>query len=85
MNMQYSPRTDAVIPTDVYADDMRWVAPQHEVPLCDRLVRMKHWSELGSFDLYDASRNADTAERGRLPAGLIVGAVSAPGAAAETR
>jgi hypothetical protein len=90
MNMQYGARTDAVIPTDVYADNMRWVALQHEVPLCDRLVQMKHWSELGSFDLYDASRNADTAERvhdciGRLPAGLIVGAVSAPGAAAETR
>jgi hypothetical protein len=90
MNMQYSPRTDAMISITAYADNMRWVALQHDVPLFDRLALMKHWSELGTFDLYDASKNTDTAERvhdciGKLLAGLIAGAVKQPAPAAETR
>jgi hypothetical protein len=90
MNMQYSPRTDAMIPITAYADNMRWVALQHDVPLFDRLALMKHWSELGTFDLYDASKNTDTAERvhdciGRLLAALIAGAVKQPAPAAEAR
>jgi hypothetical protein len=90
MNMQYSPRTDAMISITAYADNMRWVALQHNVPLFDRLALMKHWAELGTFDLYDASKNTDTAERvhdciGKLLAGLIAGAVKQPAAAAETR
>ncbi|MBV8752590.1 MAG: SGNH/GDSL hydrolase family protein [Hyphomicrobiales bacterium] len=90
MNMQYSPRTDAMISITAYTDNMRWVALQHDVPLFDRLALMKHWSELGTFDLYDASKNTDTAERvhdciGKLLAGLIAGAVKQPAPAAETR
>ena len=90
MNMQYSPRTDAMISITAYADNMRWVALQHDVPLFDRLALMKHWSELGTFDLYDASKNTDTAERvhdciGKLLAGLIAGAVRQPAPAVETR
>ena len=90
MNMQYSPRTDSMISINAYAENMRWVALQREVPLFDRLALMKHWTELGTFDLYDASKNTDIAERvhdciGRLLAGLIAGAVKAPGAPAETR
>jgi GDSL-like Lipase/Acylhydrolase family len=90
MNMQYSPRTDAMISITAYADNMRWVALQHDVPLFDRLALMKHWSELGTFDLYDASKNTDTAERvhdciGKFLAGLIAGAVKQPAPAAETR
>jgi len=91
MNMQYSPRTDAMISIEAYADNMRWVALQHDVPLFDRFALMKRWSELGTFDLYDAGKNTDTAERvhdciGRLLAGLIAGAVKDGGApAAGTR
>jgi len=90
MNMQYSPRTDAMISINAYADNMRWVALQHDVPLFDRFALMKHWAELGTFDLYDASKNTDTAERvhdciGRLLAGLIAGAVKQPAPAAESR
>jgi hypothetical protein len=91
MNMQYSPRTDAMISIEAYADNMRWVALQHDVPLFDRFALMKRWSDLGTFDLYDASKNTDTAERvhdciGRLLAGLIAGAVKDGGApAVETR
>jgi hypothetical protein len=91
MNMQYSPRTDAMISVNAYAENMRWVALQHDVPLFDRFALMKHWAELGTFDLYDASKNTDIAERvhdciGRLLAGLIAGAVKDGGApAVETR
>src|SRR5215471_2535592 len=90
MNMQYSPRTDAMISINAYADNMRWVALQHDVPLFDRFALMKHWAETGTFDLYDASKNTDTAERvhdciGRLLAGLIAGAIKQPAPAAEKR
>lgn len=84
MNMQYSPRTEAMISADVYADNMRWVALQRDVPLFDRLALMKHWSETGTFDLYAAGKNTDTAERvhgciGRLLADLVVAAVKDAG------
>ena len=90
MNMQYSPRTDSMISINAYADNMRWVALQHDVPLFDRFALMKHWTETGTFDLYDAGKNTDTAERvhdciGRLLAGLIAAAVKQPAPAAETR
>lgn len=63
MNMQYSPRTESTIATGGYADAMRVVAQQYEVPLFDRLAIMKHWSELGTFDLFAASKNLETAAR----------------------
>jgi hypothetical protein len=61
MNMQYSPRTESMIAINTYADNMRWVAQNREVPLFDRFAIMKQWSELGTFDLYGATRNAETA------------------------
>ena len=79
-----------MISITAYADNMRWVALQHDVPLFDRLELMKYWSELGTFDLYDASKNTDIAERvhdciGKLLAGLIAGAVKRPAPPTETR
>jgi hypothetical protein len=76
MNMQYSPRTDSVIAADSYADAMRFVALQHEVLLFDRFAIMRHWSEMGTFDLFAATDNTETAESvhnciGRLLADLI--------------
>ena len=61
MNMQYSPRTESMIAINTYADNMRWVAQNREVPLFDRFAIMKQWSELGTFDLYGATRNLETA------------------------
>jgi hypothetical protein len=52
MNVQYSPRTETVVALGPYADIMRVVAQQHEVPLFDRLGIMRHWSDTGEFDLY---------------------------------
>lgn len=87
MNMQFSPRTESMIAAGAYLDTMRFVALQREVPLFDRFAVMKHWSELGTFDLSSPTRTLDTAGRvhdciGRLLADLIVQAVklAAPGA-----
>jgi len=77
INAQYSPRTESMIALGTYAEDMRWVALQHEVPLFDRFSIMKLWGELGTFDLYSATKKLDIAERvhdciGRLLADLVV-------------
>ena len=61
MNMQYSPRTESMIAVAPYADVMRIVALQHEIPLFDRFAIMKHWSELGTFDLNEITKKIDTA------------------------
>jgi len=83
MNMQYSPRTDAVISTAAYAEAIRWVALEHAVNLFDRQAVMRQWSELGTFDLLAATKSLDTAAKvhdciGRLLADLIIEAASAP-------
>jgi hypothetical protein len=57
MNMQYSPRTDTMVALGPYADAMRVVAQQHEIPLFDRLAIMRHWSDTGAFDLYAAGKD----------------------------
>jgi hypothetical protein len=77
MNMQYSPRTEAMLAVWAYADAMRMIALQREVVLFDRFSIMKRWSENGVFDLYAATRNTDVAERvhdclGRLLAKVVV-------------
>jgi lysophospholipase L1-like esterase len=79
MNMQYSPRTDTMIALGPYADAMRVVAQQHEVPLFDRLAIMRHWSDTGAFDLYAAGKDNVLAHRvhdciGRGIAALIIDA-----------
>lgn len=77
INMQYSPRTDAMIALGAYLDAMRYAAMQHESLLFDRLDVMKNWNEAGIFDLHADTKTTDVAERvhdciGRLLAGLIV-------------
>jgi lysophospholipase L1-like esterase len=79
VNAQYSPRTESMIALGTYAEDMRWVALQHEVPLFDRFSIMKLWGELGTFDLYSATKKLDIAEHvhdciGRLLADLVIAA-----------
>jgi hypothetical protein len=63
MNMQYSPRTEAMIVVGPYADAMRFVAQQNDIPLFDRSSAMKHWSEAGVFDLSGAADRSQVAER----------------------
>jgi lysophospholipase L1-like esterase len=79
MNMQYSPRTDIMVALQPYADNMRVVAQQHEIPLFDRLAIMRHWSDTGAFDLYAAGKDNVLAHRvhdciGRGIAALIIDA-----------
>jgi hypothetical protein len=52
MNMQYSPRTDTMIAVGAYAENMRWVAQQRDLPLFDRLGIMRHWNDTGAFDFH---------------------------------
>jgi GDSL-like lipase/acylhydrolase family protein len=83
MNMQYSPRTDMMLALGPYADVMRLVAQQHEVPLFDRLSIMHHWSDTGEFDLYASGKDSMLAQRvhdciGRGLATLIIDAAHLP-------
>ncbi len=82
INAQYSPRTESMIALGTYAEIMRWVALQQEVPIFDRFSIMKLWADLGTFDLYSATKKLDIAERvhdciGRLLADLVAEAVKA--------
>ena len=77
INPQYSPRTESMIALGTYAENMRWVALQQEVPLFDRFSIMKVWADLGTFDLNSATKKLDMAERvhdciGRLLADLVI-------------
>jgi lysophospholipase L1-like esterase len=63
MNMQYSPRTDIMVSLGPYADNMRVVAQQHEIPLFDRLAIMRNWSDTGAFDLYAVGKDNVLAQR----------------------
>jgi len=77
INAQYSPRTESMIALGTYAENMRWVALQQGVPLFDRFSIMRHWADLGTFDLYSATKKLDIAERvhdciGRLLADLVI-------------
>ena len=76
VNSQYSPRTESIIALGGYSESMRWVAVQQEVPVFDRFSIMKLWGDLGTFDLYSATKKLDMAERvhaciGRLLADLV--------------
>jgi len=90
VNSQYSPRTESMIALTTYADNMRWVALQHEVPLFDRFEIMKLWADLGTFDLTGAANKVDIAGRvhnciGWLLADLITEAVKPGGPQTEGR
>ena len=79
INPQYSPRTESMIALGTYAENMRWVALQQEVPLFDRFGIMKLWADLGTFDFYSATKKLDMAEHvhdciGRLLGDLVIAA-----------
>jgi hypothetical protein len=84
MNMQYSPRIEAMLAVSAYADAMRIVAVKREAVLFDRFTIMKRWNESGVFDLNGPTRTTNIAEKvhgclGRLLAGTVVeGAKIAP-------
>jgi hypothetical protein len=62
-----------------FADNMRWVANHRGVPLFDRLAVMRHWSDIGTFDLSAGARDFVMAQRvhdciGRALAALVLDA-----------
>ena len=84
MNMQYSPRTETMIPLSNYADIMRVVARDREVPLFDRREIMRYWNDNGNFDLNLATKDLATAYKvhdclGRALASLVVEAANLDG------
>jgi lysophospholipase L1-like esterase len=77
INMQYSPRTESMIHLNAYADNMRVVARDREVPLFDRLGLMRYWSDNGTFDFYAAAKDNAVATKvhdclGRALAALVI-------------
>ena len=90
MNMQYSPRIEAMLAVTAYADAMQIIAVKREAVLFDRFSIMKRWNESGVFDLYGATRTTNIAERvhsclGRLLADVVVeGAKMAPPVVKDT-
>jgi len=79
VNMQYSPRTAAMLDVSAYADVMRHVAQQRNALLFDRLAIMQYWNDIGTFDLYAATKKYDMARRvheciGRALASQIINA-----------
>ncbi len=51
VNMQYSPRTDAMVDAAAYTEVMRAVGQARDVPFFNRYRVMREWSETGAFDL----------------------------------
>ena len=77
INMQYSPRTESMLHLNTYADSMRLVARERDVPLFDRLGLMRHWSDSGIFDFYAAAKDNFLATQvhdclGRALAALVI-------------
>jgi lysophospholipase L1-like esterase len=84
MNMQYSPRTETMISLANYADIMRVVARERDVPLFDRREIMRYWNDNGNFDLNLATKDVTTAYKvhdclGRALASLVVEAANLDG------
>jgi lysophospholipase L1-like esterase len=75
MNMQYSPRTESMIAVGPYADEMRAVAQQRDVPLFDRFAIMRYWSDEGAFDFYAAGKDNGLAQRVHDCLGRAIGAM----------
>lgn len=77
MNMQYSPRTETMIPLANYADIMRVVARDRGVALFDRREVMRHWNDSGNFDLNLVTKDIATAYKvheclGRALTSLVI-------------
>jgi hypothetical protein len=76
INMQYSPRTEVLIDSAAYNENMRWVAETLDVPIFNRYGVMWYWSESGAFNL-TALKNDGLFEQihlclGRLLADFVV-------------
>lgn len=85
MNMQYSPRTESIVAVGAYADGMRWVSRELEVPVFDRLAVMRHWYDAGQFDLYAATKDLKMAKAVHDCIGQALGSLIIDAAHLEAR
>jgi hypothetical protein len=79
MNMQYNPRTENILSIEAYAENIRWVARERQVPLFDRLAIMRNWNDSGAINLNAVTKDFTIAKRlhdciGRALATLIIDA-----------
>ncbi len=63
INPQYSPRTETMISATPYLDHMRVVAQEYDIPLFDRFSIMRHWQDVGEFDLFSTANGMRMAKR----------------------
>jgi lysophospholipase L1-like esterase len=63
MNLQYSPRMETMLSVSPYNDTMRVVAQEHDIPLFDRFSIMRHWNDVGDFDLFGQTHGFGMARR----------------------
>ena len=85
VNMQYSPRTESIVAISAYADGMRWVSREREIPVFDRLAIMRHWYDAGQFDLYKATKDLKMAKSVHDCLGRALGATIIDAARLEAR
>ena len=85
VNMQYSPRTESIVAISAYADGLRWVSREREVPVFDRLAIMRHWYDAGQFDLYKATKDLKMAKSVHDCLGRALGATIIDAAHLEAR
>jgi hypothetical protein len=85
MNMQYSPRTESVVALGPYADAIRWVAREREVPVFDRLAIMRYWYEAGQFNLYAKTKEMKVAKSVHNCIGRELGALIIDAARLQAR
>ena len=85
VNMQYSPRTESIVAIGAYADGMRWVSREREVPVFDRLAIMRHWYDAGQFDLYKATKDLKMAKSVHDCLGRALGSTVIDAARLEAR
>lgn len=77
MNLQYNPRMETMLSVGPYNDTIRVVAQDHQIPMFDRFSIMRHWSDVGDFDLFGSAHGYGMAKRvhdcvGRSLSALVV-------------
>jgi hypothetical protein len=77
INLQYNPRMETMLSVGPYNDTIRVVAQQYEVPMFDRFSIMRHWNDVGDFDLFGSVHGYGMARRvhnciGRSLADMVV-------------
>ncbi|CAN5184966.1 SGNH/GDSL hydrolase family protein [soil metagenome] len=63
MNLQYNPRMETMLAVSPYNDTIRVVAQEHQAPMFDRFSIMRHWNDVGDFDLFGSAHGYGMAKR----------------------